>query len=432
MKLFNRNREPTTDKPTVGSQFKMVTTWGDYYYSWNGKLYESDIVRACIRPKVKAIGKLVGKHIRDDPKNGLQINPKPYIRMLLKNPNPLMTAQQFQEKMATQLCLNNNAFALIVRDENGLPIQLYPIPAVMAEAIYDKNGVLHIRFTYRNGNQGTFLYSDIIHLKEDFYEDDIFGTESGATLAQLMECVGVIDQGIVKAIKNSGIIRWLLKFNSSMRPEDVKKNTKEFVDNYLSIESDTFGAAGVDAKAEAKQIEPKDYVPNATQTDRITERIYSYFNTNKKIVQSTWTEDEWNAYYEAEVEPVAIQLGTVLTTKLFTRTEQDFGNQIIYEASNLQCASLSTKLQFQAMVDRGAMTPNEWRATMNMAPIEGGDKPIRRLDTQVVNLLETMLNKVNGENYVAMCDLMGKLLKASQTNTVYALPDGGGENIGKT
>lgn len=300
MKLFNRNREPTKDKPTSGNQFRMVTTWGDYYYSWNGKLYESDIVRACIRPKVKAIGKLVGKHIRDDPNNGLQINPKPYIRIL--------------------------------------------------------------------------LYSDILHLKSDYYDDDIFGTESGRTLAQLMECVDVIDQGIVKAIKNSGVIRWLLKFSSSMRPEDVKKNTKEFVDNYLSIESDTFGAARVDAKAEAKQIEPKDYVPNATQTDRITERIYSYFNTNKKIVQSTWTEDEWNAYYEAEVEPVAIQFGEVLTAKLFTRTEQDFGNQIIYEASNLQCASLSTKLQFLAMVDRGAMTPNEWRSTMNMAPLEGRDE----------------------------------------------------------
>lgn len=432
MKLFNRNREPTKDKPTSGNQFKMVTTWGDYYYSWNGKLYESDIVRACIRPKVKAIGKLVGKHIRDDPNNGLQINPKPYIRILLKNPNPVMTAQQFQEKMATQLCLNNNAFALIIRNENGLPIQLYPIPAVSAEAIYDKQGVLYIRFTYRNGNSGTFLYSDILHLKSDYYDDDIFGTESGQTLAQLMECVGVIDQGIVKAIKNSGVIRWLLKFNSSMRPEDVKKNTKEFVDNYLSIKSDTFGAAGVDAKAEAKQIEPKDYVPNATQTDRITERIYSYFNTNKKIVQSTWTEDEWNAYYEAEVEPVAIQFGEVLTAKLFTRTEQDFGNQIIYEASNLQCASLSTKLQFLSMVDRGAMTPNEWRSTMNMAPLEGGDRPIRRLDTQVVGLLETMLNKVNSENYIAMCDLMGKLLHTSQSSTVPALPGEGGEDIGKT
>ena len=36
------------------------------------------------------------------------------------------------------------------------------------------------------------------------------------------------------------------------------------------------------------------------------------------------------------------------------------------------------------MVDRGAMTPNEWRLILGLAPIEGGEKPIRRLDTAVV------------------------------------------------
>jgi hypothetical protein len=51
---------------------------------------------------------------------------------------------------------------------------------------------------------------------------------------------------------------------------------------------------------------------------------------------------------------------------------------------SLQYASMSTKLNLLQMVDRGAMTPNEWRRVMNMAPIEGGDKPIRRLDTAVV------------------------------------------------
>ena len=37
-----------------------------------------------------------------------------------------------------------------------------------------------------------------------------------------------------------------------------------------------------------------------------------------------------------------------------------------------------------AMVDRGAMTPNEWRFLFNMAPVEGGDTPIRSLDTAEV------------------------------------------------
>ena len=45
---------------------------------------------------------------------------------------------------------------------------------------------------------------------------------------------------------------------------------------------------------------------------------------------------------------------------------------------------MSTKLNMVQMVDRGAMTPNEWRSVLGMAPIDGGDKPIRRLDTQVV------------------------------------------------
>ena len=417
-RLFNRNREPTengkVEKPTEQNRLAMVTTWGEQYYSWNGRLYESDIVRACIRPKVKAIGKLIGKHIREDPRNGLKVNPEPYIRLLLQEPNQYMTGQQFQEKMANQLCLNNNAFALIVRDANGYPESIYPIPCAAVEAVYDKKGEMFLRFTYRNGNIATFAYADIIHLRQDYNEKDIFGSSPAPALSQLMECVGYIDQGIVKAIKNSGLIRWLLTFGNSMRPEDLKRNVKEFVDNYLSVESETFGAAGVDSKAKATQIEPKDYVPNAAQTDRITERIYSFFNTNKKIVQSSWTEDEWTAYYEAEVEPLAIQFSDVYTMRLFTRRERGCGNRIVFEASNLMCASLSTKLAFQSMVDRGAMTPNEWRSTMNLAPIEGGDQPIRRLDTQVVNLVKDSLNKMNAENYMVMADIIGKLLVAAR------------------
>ena len=128
----NRGREPTADKPNTSEQYKMVITWGEHYYSWNGKLYDSDIIRACIRPKVKAIGKLVAKHIQENEK-GLKVNPKTSIKMLLSNPNPYMTGQMFQEKLANQLCLSNNAFALIVRDENGYAEQMYPIPATMVE-----------------------------------------------------------------------------------------------------------------------------------------------------------------------------------------------------------------------------------------------------------------------------------------------------------
>ena len=90
----------------------------------------------------------------------------------------------------------------------------------------------------------------------------------------------------------------------------------------------------------------------------------------------------------------------------------------MFEASNLQCASLQTKLGFVSMVDRGAMLPNEWRATMNMGPIEGGDKPIRRLDTQVVDLLEQLMDKMDDKNYKDIANLMIALLEEGDKNEI--------------
>lgn len=398
-------REPTVnenaDKPSSGNVLKMVTLRNGQFFCFDGKLYESDIVRACIRPKVKAIGKLVGKHIRDDPKaGGLKVNPDANIRFLLSEPNPYMTGQQMQEKVANQLCLNNNAFILVVRDENGKPMQLYPVPCVSVEAKNNDSGELFLKFLYGNGKTGVFRYSDIIHLRQDYNDNDIFGTSPLPVLAPLMNLIGTMDQGIVNAIRNSNVIRWLISFRQSMRDEDIKRYVQNFVDNYLAVESTTFGAAGIDSKADIQRIEPKDYVPNALQTEKVVDRLYSYWGTNKKIVQSSYTEDEWTAYYESEIEPVVVQMYQTYTVALFSRKERGYGNRIVFEANNLQCASLTTKLAFQAMVDRGAMTPNEWRETMNLAPIEGGDQPIRRLDTQVVNMLEDCLNKMNGENYM--------------------------------
>lgn len=47
-------------------------------------------------------------------------------------------------------------------------------------------------------------------------------------------------------------------------------------------------------------------------------------------------------------------------------------------------------------------------------PIEGGDKPIRRLDTEVVNLVRNMLGKMNSENCAVVAGMVGKLLEAAE------------------
>lgn len=372
-RLFNRKSETLT-------KYQLVTERGNGTYLWNGKVYESDIVRACLAPYVKAVGKLAGKHIFNSP-NGVKVNPEPYIKVLLESPNPIMSGQKFQEKMAAQLILNGNAFAAIIRDRNGLPVELFPLPALGIEAEYI-SGDLYLKFTLENGKTYRYNYDDVIHLRTNYYNNDIFGSSLMPALAPLLKLMGTIDDGIVKAVRNSNTIRWLVKFSQALKPEDVKREAKAFADDFLNINSDTGGVAATDSKKEVEQIKTNDYVPNYSVLNSINERIYSLFGVSKKIVQGDYTEDEWNSFYESSIEPIAVDFANEFTRKLFTVKKQSFGNRIIFEASNLNCATISTKLNFLQMVDRGALTPNEWRAIFNLAPVEGGDKPIRRLDTR--------------------------------------------------
>ncbi|HBF6858454.1 TPA: phage portal protein [Clostridioides difficile] len=361
---------------------ELISDSGNGFYSWHGNLYRSDIIRSIIRPKAKAVGKMTAKHIRSN-ETEFKTNPEPYIKFLLENPNPFMSGQILQEKMVTQLELNSNAFAVIIKDDYNIPVQIYPLNALNVEAIYE-NEVLFLKFFLRNGKVVTYPYSDIIHLRKDFNEKDLFGTSPTEVLEALMEVVNTTDQGVVKAIKSSNTIKWLLKFKTSLRPDDIKKEVKSFEKNYLQIDSEAGGAAATDSKYDAEQVKAESYVPNAAQMDKAIQRLYSFFNTNEKIIQSKYSEDEWNAYYESEIEPVGLQLSNQYTEKLFTRKARSFGNEIVFEASNLQYASMSTKLNLVQMVDRGSLTPNEWRKIMNLSPIENGDKPVRRLDTAVV------------------------------------------------
>ncbi|MBH9951568.1 phage portal protein, partial [Clostridioides difficile] len=94
------------------------------------------------------------------------------------------------------------------------------------------------------------------------------------------EVVNTTDQGVVKAIKNSNTIKWLLKFKTALRPDDIKKEVKEFEKNYLQIDSEAGGAAATDSKYDAEQVKAESYVPNAAQMDKTTQRLYSFFNTN--------------------------------------------------------------------------------------------------------------------------------------------------------
>jgi HK97 family phage portal protein len=378
-RVFSRRRGETV------MRVKLITEEGGWYRAWDGSLYQSDIVRSAIRPKSKAIGKLTAMHIRETA-GELKVNPEPYMRMLLEEPNPYSGGQMFRERLATLVQLNNNAFAQIIRDQDGLPAQMYIIPAVTAEATVTDDGQLWMRFRLSNGKALELPYSDVIHIRDDYADHDVFGMPKAEALRALLEVINATDQSIVQAVKRSAFIRWLLKFRQQLRADDIKKFVEDFSRDYLSLENET-GILPQDGRFEVEPLRDggQQFVPPSPLQQRAVERIYSFFRVNEAIVQAKYDENQWLAYYEAEIAPLAQQMSEEFTRKLFSRRERGFGNRIVFDATALTFASMRTKLGLVQMVDRGALTPNEWRRILNLPPIEGGDQPIRRLDTDVVS-----------------------------------------------
>ena len=366
----------------IARRFELLSDSNSNFYTWNGKIFENDIVRSAIRPKASAVGKLNPKHVIGEGA-AMKINPRPQLKMLFQKPNPYMSMQDLLMKLTFQREIHHNAFAYLKRDTLGNPVEVYPIPFNSVEAL-EKNGDLFIRFWFMVGKYMVVPYVDLIHLRKDFYSNDLFGDGGRLALANIMEVLNTTDQGIVNAVKNSAVVKWIMTFKQILQPKDVQVQVDSFVKNYLAIDK-TSGVAVADPRYDLKEVTPQNYVPNAAQMKETIARLWAYFGVNEFIVQNKYNEDQWNAFFESEIEPIAMQLSNAFTRAFFSDRELGFGNRIIFEASSLEYASMTTKLGLVAMVDRGAMTPNEWRTVLNLGPIEGGDKPIRRLDTAPVD-----------------------------------------------
>lgn len=364
-------------------QNKVITqTWhemGGYNASFSpfGKnIYKSPIVRACIRPLADFTGKAVAKCSDARIEN-----------IINKKPNMYMSGRDFLQKVRTMYELRNNCFIFIQRDDKGHPTGFYPVPYSSMRGLEYDNG-LFIEFSFlSNAPKIVLPWDDLAVIRKDYFLSDICGDDN-ALLLDTLENIKTGKQANANALKATANLRGILKSTKGMlNPDDVKAQKDRFVDDYLNLENKG-GIASLDSTQEFTPIKMEPLTANADQMKEEREDVYRFFGVNDKVLMSNMTSEEIEAFYEIKIEPFLVALATELESKIFTSRELAFGAWFIYEANRIQFASTRHKLQLREMVDRGALTPNEWRAVFNLAPVEGGDKPIRRLDTAEVNAEE--------------------------------------------
>jgi len=374
----------------------MLSGHSPVFIPWHGKPYEADVVRSAVDAIARNTAKLKPKHIRRVGKEIIPIGGQ-VERLLQVRPNPHMNAYDFLYKVITNLMLDNNVFIYPVW-QNGTLTALWPVNCGQAEFLEDNNKTIFLRFYFNMGEQAVLPYSEILHLRRHFYRSDMLG-ENNKAINSTLEAVLTSNQGIGQAIKTSANLRGILKYQGLLKEADIKANKERFVNEFMTV-SNSGGVAALDSKADYVELKNDPKIVNAAQMKELRDNVYRYFGVNENIVMGNYNEDQWDAFYESTIEPLAVQMSLEFTGKLFTDRERGRGNEIIFEANRLQYASTKTKVtMIKEMMPLGLFTTNQALEIFNLAPVEGGDKRIVSLnyvDASKANLYQVGQDDNNG------------------------------------
>ena len=343
---------------------------------WGGDAYANSTFRAGLDAIARNAAKLKGSHVVGA---STERELSRLTRILQVRPNPYMSAFDWLYKTATHLWQNGNAWSLLDFDDKGYVRAIYPITAGSVQMMTDNGGELYAEFTFRNGQTAIFRYSELIHLRRFFNENELLGNGSGA-LDSVLELSETENATITAGIRAGANIRGILRYNGMLQNDDLREIKNRFVEDYLSIEN-RGGVAALDAKAEYIPINNQPVILDAEQSKAIRDKIYSFLGVSEKIVNSSYDEDEFAAFYESTIEPFAVALSLECTGKIFTERERAFGNQIVFESGRLQFVSNSTKVSLiKELMPFGILTINQALEILNLPPVPDGDRRFQSLN----------------------------------------------------
>ena len=370
-RLFNRKTAVTTNR--------LITEPTGFSSFYGGDAYANDVYREAVDAIARNAGKLKGSHVIAYADQKREAGDGKINRLLQTRPNPYMSAYDFLYKLVTHLFLYNNAFAYLDRDDRGNLKAIYPITASNVNVLSDAANNLYCSFYLKSGKEVILPYGDLVHLRRYFNDDDVLGADNSAIMPGL-ELAQTQNEGIINGIKAGASIRGILSFTQIMSASKLKEEKEAFVADYLSMENGA-GVVATDQKMSYTPIESKPVILNADQAKEVKSKIYDYLGITEPIVNSSYTEDQYSAFYESTLEPIATALSQEFTAKLFNDREQAYGNSILFESGRLQFTSNATKVQLiKELMPMGLLTINQALEILNLPSVTDGDKRLQALN----------------------------------------------------
>ena len=358
-RIFGR-REPMAAAKSKAT-FQLLEGYTPMFSTWNGSIYESDLIRAALDAHGRHAAKL-SPNIQGEAKKSLKSR-------LDIAPNDFQTWAQFLYRAAVILYCRNTAFIVPQTGEYGDTTGVVGIAPESWEVV-EYNGKPYVRFTFGNMKRAAVELDRLGILTRFQYKNELFG-ESNEALKATLDLIKMQQQGITEGIKNGASYRFSAQSDNWSTDEDLAKEMERF-NKYTFKNMKTTGGTILfpNTYKNIQQLKADGYKVDADQMKLIQTNVFNYFNVNEDIIQSKAYGDAWLAFYEGAVEWFAIQLSEVVTRMLFTERERQFGNRVFFTSNRLQYMSNADKMNaVSQLADRGLATRNELREILNLAPL---------------------------------------------------------------
>lgn len=364
-------------------------------YQGSSDLYTSDVVGSIAHAIGQNLGKLTPQVIRKDAR-GLTVKDDYLAKLLSLRWSQEITPFDGLYKMASDLVYKSNAFAVVFYNADFTRVQSIVPVTTTSFRIWEENDVIYFRFVWDyDGKEYTLPYQSVIHLKARYDKKRFIGTSPDAQLKTTLELLDTTGESLRNTVNNSANLKGYLKYNNFADEEELRQKVRDFQEAYMSAANDG-GIAGLDNSMEFHEITQHANAIPVTQSAFLRENVYRYYNINEKILNATYNESEWNAFYESVIEPIALQLSLEFTFKLLSERERGFGNKIIFTANRLQYATLQTRINVGSQLfDRGIITINEYRELMYYEPIDDGD--VRMVSLNYVKADEQSIYQIGSD-----------------------------------
>ncbi|MCL1126717.1 phage portal protein [Shewanella surugensis] len=300
----------------------------------------------------------------------------PIYKLLKRRPNHYQTPFEFKELMQSHVLLRGNAYAVIIRDNAGIPISLLPQDPDVVQMLETDGG----EFFYDLGNgKGIAPSEDILHLRGLSKDGKL-----GLSLVKLMaESIGLsiaTEKHGATFFGNGAHPGVTLKHPGKLSKEAKANIRKDWEDIHRGVDQ----ANRVAVLAEGMEVyqlglsnEDSQFLETRTfQRYEISGFLRVAPHLIGALDNATFSNIEHQQQFHASnaLHPWCVRWEEKLNNSLLFEDEQDI-YYFEYLIDSLVRADFKTRMEgYSVAIASKIMSPNEARRKENMSPYEGGDK----------------------------------------------------------